>query len=908
MRWLDKIRLRVRSLFQKPAVDRELEEELRFHLERQIQGNIAAGMSPDEAFRAARIEFGAAPRFQEECREARGLTFLQDVARDARIALRTLRKNPGFAAVTILTLALVIGANSAIFSAIYTLVFRRLPYKDPNQLVAIWDSNRHTGVDHIPVMEGSYPILHDGAKSFSGMAAFVGGIGQADMFQARIWGTEERVTEIGCTSELFPLLGVSPFIGHSFDPRGDVNNDLNAYPPPRGSAILSYSFWQRHYGASPDAIGKTLSINDLGVRYDSTIVGVMPGSFEFPYPLHPTKPDIWFQRGVKNSGFSPGQVLQVVARLQPRASLGTAQAELDTIADSIRRDHAKYYEAEYVTAVPLRSELTRDARPILWALLTALSFVLLIGCANIGNLMLMRAVSREKEMAVRVALGAGKLALIRQMLTETMLLSLGGGALGFLLAHWCLRVIVARIPASIYIPRANSMALESGVLACCVGASVIAAALFSLVPSLRLARSDLNRVINAATAAPDRPAISIFRRPGSLLLISEVSLAIVLLTGTVLLAKSLKRLIDVNLHFQPERLLVMDWSFSNPFILAHDSDSVYAAASSQLEQEVEGMPGVKSVAFADGFPFGSYTSTQQFKADGGGGPIAQNYQPAESHVVSPGFFEMMGMSLERGRWLADSDGPKALPVAVINQAMADRYWPGVEPLGQRVQPYYRFTDKHISYVIVGIIHEPQRFGSGGVPRPAVYLSSEQAILPFASILVRTSADPRSLADPLRTAALKLAPGQMFVSRVHTGDDLISESSARSRITVILLASFAGLALVLGMTGIYGLISYYTAQRTREIGIRMALGATPLKVFRLVLKEGMSLVSIGLALGLIFGYGFGKGLANLLYATSPGDFVSFAVAAAVFGVVAFAACYIPARRATRVDPMAALRAE
>jgi putative ABC transport system permease protein len=833
---------------------------------------------------------------------------LQDVARDTRIGLRTLRKNPGFAAVTILTLALVIGANSAIFSAIYTLVFRRLPYKDPNQLVAIWDSNRHTGVDHIPVMEGSYPILHDRAKSFSGMAAFAGGASSYNsMYQPRLWGTEERVVEVGCTSELFPLLGVSPFLGQSFGPRADVNNDLNAYPPPRRSAILSYSFWQRHYGASPDAIGKTLSVNSAGVRNDYLIVGVMPAGFDFPYPLRPAKPDIWLQLGIQHSPFHSGNLLQVVARLQPWANLRMAQAELDTIADSIRRDHAKYYEAEYVTAVPLQSELIRDARPILWALLAALSFVLLIGCANIGNLMLMRAVSREKEMAVRVALGAGKFALIRQMLAETMLLSLGGGAFGFLLAHWCLRVIAARIPASIYIPRANSLALESGVLACCVGASVIAAALFSLLPSLRLARPDLNRVINAATAAPDRPAISIFRRPGSLLLISEVSLAVVLLTGTVLLAKSLKKLIDVNLHFEPEHLLVMDWSFSSPFILAHQSDSVYAAAFSQIEQAVEGMPGVKAVAFADGFPFGNGPDTQQFKADGGG-PIAQSYQPAEAHVVSPSFFEMMGMSLERGRWIADSDGPKALPVAVINQAMAERYWPGVEPLGQRVQPYFRYSDKSISYVVVGIVHEPQRFGTGGAPKPAVYLASAQALLPFSSILVRTSADPRSLADPLRSAALKQAPGQMFVSQVRTGDDLISESSARSRITVILLAGFAGLALVLGMIGIYGLISYYTAQRTREIGIRMALGATPLKVFRLVLKEGMSLVGLGLGFGLIFGYGFAKSLASLLYATSPGDFVSFAAAAAVFGVVAFAACYIPARRATRVDPMTALRAE
>jgi putative ABC transport system permease protein len=472
-----------------------------------------------------------------------------------------------------------------------------------------------------------------------------------------------------------------------------------------------------------------------------------------------------------------------------------------------------------------------------------------------------------------------------------------------------MHAILAGLPASIYIPRLESLAIDSKVLAFTAIVSTIVAAFFGVLRSLRLSRPDLNRVINAAPAQ-DRTAPSILRRPGSLLLIGEVSLAVVLLIGTALLTKSLKKLIDVNLHFQPEHLLVMDVSFSNAYVKATpDFSERGVALYSQFQQQMEGMPGVRSVAFLDQFPLPKLRGLAQgFKEAAGSGPISENFQPAEQHIVTPNFFELMGMSLQRGRWLADADTPKSLLVAVINQAMAQRYWPDSDPLGHRIAPFLVFTDHRESYAIVGIVREPKRFGTGEAPEPAVYLSTGQVPLNFYSVLVRTSGDPRSVAGPLRDAALKLAPGQMFVSNVRTGSDLVSESSARSRVTAMLLTCFAGLALILGVIGIYGLISYYTAQRTREIGVRMALGATPHNVLRLVLKDGMSLVGLGAAFGLILAYGFARSLASLLYGTPPADFPAFLAAAALFIAVALVACYVPARRATRVDPMIALRHE
>jgi predicted permease len=832
-------------------------------------------------------------------------TFLQDF----RYGLRMLAKAPGFTAVAVLTLALGVGANTAMFSALYGLVLRPLPYADSSRLVMLWDSNRKTGQKHIMVMEGSFPILRRQAKSFENMAEFGPTNFGNDMYYETLWGTEERVAVDEASPSLFSVLRVAPLLGRTFTASEGiaVKNGENWESP--NVAILRYAYWRRHYGASSDAIGKTITVNQFGKREGFTIVGVMPKGFDFPYPLDTNSPDIWTCDSIESGEFSPGNDLRILGRLKPGVSVAQAQTEINIIADRIRAEYPKFYKDEYVTVVPLSSELIRNVRSVLWVLLAAFTFILLIGCANVGNLLLVRAVSREKEMAIRATLGAGRLTLVRQMWAEAMLLALGGGTLGLLLAYGSLRVFLALLPQSIYIPRLDSVALDTRMLIFAAGLSVLAAGVFSVLPSLRLARPNLNETLKSGSARKSSPSRSVLRRPGSALLVVEVSLALVLLTGAVLMLRSMQKLLAVSDQFQPKRLFSLDLDIDNTFLSSLGSRDRVRVLLEQFEQRIAEMPGVEASALSDRFPpERAHHSSDEFKADEGGGLIAEGFEPAAMRIVTPAYFDMMDMRLARGRWLEDSDGNGTLPVVVINEAMAERYWHDRDPLGLKLKPRYSYGEKLDSYTIVGIVHEPKRFASGETPDPTVYLPYAQMPVPFSSIIVRTAGEPKGVAAAMRSAALQIAPGHMFVGQVKTGDELISESSAMPRFTSELLMAFSGLALLLAVVGVYGLIAYYTSQRTHEIGIRMALGAQRADVMRLVLKEGMLIVGLGIAIGILAAEGFAKTLASLLYGVSVMDVASFAASAAVLLLVALAACWIPAQRAMRIEPMEALRYE
>ena len=834
---------------------------------------------------------------------------MDTLLQDFRYGLRMLGKAPGFAAVAMLTLALGIGANTAMFSTLYGLVLRPLPYADSSRLVMLWDSNRKTGQKHILVMEGSFPILRSQAKSFEDMAEFGSTNFGSDMYYERLWGTEERVAVDGVTPPFFSILKVAPLLGRTFTASEGVATRNGENWESAHVAILSYTYWRQHYGASSEVIGKAITVNQFGEKRQYTIVGVMPKGFDFPYPLDTGKPDMWIDDSMAAGEFSSGNDLQVLGRLKPGVSLAQAQAEINIIADRIRADYPNYYKDEEVSVVPLSSELIRDVRSVLWVLLAAFTFILLIGCANVGNLLLVRAVSREKEMAIRATLGARRWVLIRQMLAEGMLLALAGGALGLLLAYGSLRALVALLPQSIYIPRLDSVALDTRMLVFAAGISVVAAGVFSVLPSLRLARPNLNETLKSGSARKSPRAHSVLRRPGSVLLVVEVSLALVLLTGTLLMLRSMRKFLAVNGQFQPERLLSLGVDIDNTYLSSLGGRDRVRILLEQFEQRIADMPGVEATALSDRFPpVRTRHSSDEFQADNGGGLIAENFQPAEMHVVTPGYFDMMDMMLLRGRWLADSDGSGTLPVAVINEAMAERYWHDRDPLGLKLKPRRSYSGKPPSYTIVGIVHEPKRFASGETPDPAVYLPYAQMPMPFSSVVVRTAGETKGLAAAIRSAALQIAPGHMFVGQVESGEELISQSSATPRFMSQLLIAFSGLALVLAIVGIYGLISYYTTQRTHEIAIRTALGAQRADVIALVLREGMLIVGLGIAIGILAAEGFAKSLASLLYGVSAMDLASFAAAAAVLMMVALAACWIPARRAMLIEPMEALKYE
>jgi predicted permease len=815
---------------------------------------------------------------------------VQTLWQDLCYGARALRKNPGFSCVAIATLALVVGANTAIFSAFYGLVFRHLPYKNPDQLVMLWRSNRRTGLQHSRLW-WSRNFTKNQTKSFDGIATVFLSDDPRWFESTKFWGTQESVQQVACSADFFRILKAMPLLGRTFQPDDDAANAPNI-------AILTARFWREHYGARNDVIGKTLSVKMLGVRRDFTVIGVMPEYVEFPYPLSPRQTDFWVNAPVGDDL----TYTNAIARLNSGVNIRAAETEINTILQGFPSGAKGINDDDTIQVVPLRSELIRDVRSMLWILVAALGFVLLIGCANIANLLLVRGFLREKEFALRTALGAGRITLIRQLSIEALLLAASGGFLGFLLAYWGLRGFLALLPPTLHVPRFQEAAIDARVLAATAAISMVAALLFGIFPTMRFSRVNLTKTLRSGVVTSQTGG-SVLRRPGSLLLVSEIALALVLLAGTALLTQSFGKLVSTNARFQPEHLLTMDF-FVNPDSSVDDEKS-RGAKYLQLIGTIAALPGVRSSALASPFPSSSHP--YQFQALAGGGQIAESKQPAEAQFVTAGFFQMLGYELQRGRWFDDTYILNSPPIVVINQEMAKTYWPDTNPIGLQLAWKHGGASAD-TFTIAGIVKEPPRFPSGERANPTVYISLLQKPLLNVSLLVRTLADPRGVTGMVREATSKGFPSGASLSLVKTGDDLISESMARLRFTMMLVSVFSGVALLLALIGIYGLISHYTAQRTREIGIRMALGATPSGVIKLILREGLALISAGAALGLVVAYLFGRGLASLLYGVHPSDPISLLGAVILFVAVGSIAFYIPARRAVCIDPMEALRYE
>ena len=888
--------------FLKPThFDRELDMEVASHLEMLADEHMRRGLPPDEARRAARLEFGGVTQLREAHRDVRGLPILSTVLRDSRYAWRTMRKSPAFSAGMVSTLALVIGASTAIFSALYGVALRPLPYPDPGRLVSVSESDRGIGTAETQVTGGAMPILIQESRTFESIGAWMPPRrpGQQNLFAARLWGTDQALVMQGCTSGVFAALGVKPVIGRNFSTDEDSSAGRSRV------AILSYSFWQAHHGGDPHVIGRALSINEFGDKYDFTVAGVMPEGFAFPSPFSAVRPDVWVNLRLVSTPFLPFHEFNVIARLKPGVSLGQARAELSMITDRIHTNHARAYADVRLQAAPLQAVLVRGVQPIFWALVAALGAILVAGATNIACLLVVRAGARRRELAVRAALGAGRFALLRQTLTETLILSTIGGALGLMLAVGGLRWLVAVIPAPLHVPRLDAVPLEWPVLLIAASVSALAAAVFGVWPALRVISPSLADDLKA----PDGPQ----GRRGSLagltgpLLAGEVAVALVLVPGTALLTHSVRRFLDANALFEPEHLVSFDVGFSNAYIHATpDFHAKFPLSYAQFRTRIEAMPGVRAVTFVDHWPVHSLADNPNtFSVRGNGGGDRAGLL-AEMEVVDPGYRDVAHATLTRGRWFADADTEAAPPVAVINTTMAERYFAGHDPIGARVAPSLRYTDKAVPYTVVGVLDEPNRFGSGLQADPTVFLDMTQVPLQSRSVIVRTSGDPAALVEPLRAAALAIMPGAVSIANLQTGDEVTSESSARTRFTSWLLTAFSGLALVLALVGIYAVVSYETSRRYREIGIRMALGATPQGVKRLVARGVGLQVGSGILGGVIGAYFFGRTLSALLYATSPADPVSFAAGALAVISVTMLASYLPARRAAAIDPLKALR--
>ena len=806
---------------------------------------------------------------------------------DLKYAIRTLVKTPAFTAVTVVTLGLGVGANTAVFSVIYGVLLKPLPYADSGRLVRAFTEFPSLGFDHFWLSWGEYLLLRDQNKAFEEVAAY--GHTRSVSLSAIDAPTRLRGTAISAT--LLPTLGVNPVLGRNFTPEEDL---------PAGEAviILGHGLWRREFGASAEVLGRTVQLNGVARR----VVGVMPAGFRLPTEFDAPAPAEIFiplARDPANTTAVGGHNYNVVGRLLPGATVQAADASLKEMAQHIR-EQFPFPDDFSGKAVALLDRVVGDVRPALFVLLGTVGFVLLVACANVANLMLARAESRHREVAVRMALGAGRGRLLRQLLTESMLLSVLGGAVAIAFAVFGVRALLAVDPTSI--PRADSVALNLPVLAFTIGVSVFTGLLFGVVPSLHATTPDLQAVLKegdrGATVGASRLGL---RRA---LAVSEVALALLLTVGAGLMIKSFWILNSVDPGLDPERVLTVNVSL--PATSYPDGPAVGAYYDRALER-VSALPGVADVAMISTLQFGGNNYDWTFRIEDRPTPPGEIGPNADYRLVSHDYFSAIGIPVVRGRGLTEFDRDSANPAIVINEMMAERFWPDEEAVGKRLGLL-----NNTWHEVVGVVSDVRSRGLVEDPRPEMFLEQRQSRALGVNtrtfnFVIRTAGDPLALANSVRGVFRALDP-DIPVGDVRTVEQLVSESISQERFSMLLLAIFAGVALLLAAIGIYGIMAYSVAQRTQELGVRMALGADASTVRSLVLRQGMRVAGVGLALGLGLAIAMTRLLESLLFSVSTTDPAIFGAVAALLAGVAFVANYIPALRASRGDPLAALREE
>ena len=891
MRLFHKLPLRLRSVFRKNRVEQELSEELRFHLEKLIQENIEKGMTPDEARYAALRELGGVEQIKEECRDMRRVNYVESSIQDLRYGLRMLAKNPGFTAVAVLTLALGIGANTAIFSVVDAVVLRPLPYKDPDRLVMVKERIPLVTPEPIPVCAPDVIQFQRQNEVFESVAAFRGG--QLDLSGGR---EPERITAERVNANLFSLLGVQPLVGRAFTADEDQ--------PGRSLAILSYPLWQRRFGANPDVVGRTVNLN----RQAYTIIGVMPQSFVFPLqgmqqgdaadvfvPMAFTREEL----GNEGDNFN----YSVLARLKPGTSLARANADADAIAYRILQTYPPQFRDRIklgAVALPLSGQVVGGVRLLLLLLLGAVGFVLLIACANVANLVLTRAAHRQREIAVRLALGAGMHRLLRQLAAENLLLAVAGAGLGLPLAFAITHGLVRWMPANI--PRVHAIELDLAVLAFTLTLAVLAGLVFGVLPALAASRTDLHSTLKEGGRSTQQGPQH--HRLRSVLVVAEVALSLVLLVGAGLLVRSFARVLATRPGFEPESVLTASLSLPEA---QYKQDQQIRGFYRDLMARLQELPGVKAAGASTDLPLQAGWN-HVFTPEGYQPPPGAGLNLCYHSVILGDYLQTMGVPLLRGRYFSEQDTPGSTPVLIVSESLAKRYWPNQDPIGKRLH-WGPPESKDAWLTIVGAVGDVKQ---GPLDAPTIqhtYESYVQHDVPAntLNVAVRAAGDPVSLTSALRAAVWGF-DHQLAVAEVRTMSQVISESTAPRRFNLFLLSAFAALALVLAAIGIYGVLSYSVTQRTHEIGIRMALGAQRGEVLRQVVEQGLLLLGVGIVIGIAGALALTRFLASLLYEVRPVDPLTFAAVSAILAGIALLASYIPARRATKVDPMVALRYE
>ena len=877
----------LRSLFRKEQVDRELDEELRAYQEMATEEKMKQGMNRNDALRAVRLERGNLEVSKEIVRSGRWESFVETCWRDLRFAARMLRKNPGLTAVAVLTLALGIGANSAIFSVVNAVLLRPLPYKDSDQLVQLIGHDQKRGVDFDWV---SFPNFHDWAeqsKAFQYTAAY-----KFHAFNLTNVGQAEMLFGLKVSANLLPTLGAEPILGRNFRPDEDQ-------PGRDHEVILSYDTWRQSFGADPQLIGKTLTLSDEPY----TVIGVMPAGFNFP----PTVPVTSALPSRKTAfltplglAFNPDQrdwnMLGVIARLKPGANVSQARADMDIVARNLELQYPTQNQAITVRVEPLLNQVVGDIRPALWIFLAAISLVLLVACVNVTNLLLARSTIRQREMALRTSLGASQSRLVRQLLTESLLLALGGGAFGILLAYGGIFLLTALSPDNL--PRIGDVAIDGRVLAYTSVVSVLTGMIFGLAPSLGVAPVNVSQALKGQRST----ATTKHSRFRSALVVSEVALSLALLLGAGLMLKSFVRMERVDPGFRPEKLLTV-WTILSEVKYGPQQRTAFYQ---QAWQRIQAVPGVKLVGAIDNLPLSGIH---------GGGPFTIEGHPTNSDadapvayrcVVSLNYFQTMSISLLRGREFTEHDRDASPAVLMINETAARRYWPGENPVGSRLS----FTTGRAQPTwleVVGVVKDVLHDGVESPAKPTIYMPFLQWPQAFMVTVARTDVDPASLSLAVRQAISAVDKDQpVLMTRTMAG--IYSDAVAQRRFNTALIVAFGALGLVLAVVGVYGLMAFAVTQRTHEMGVRLAVGAQRWDVLKLVLGQGLRLALLGIVFGLGAALFLTRFLSKLLFNVPQTDPGTFIVVSLSLGGIALFASYIPARRAMRIDPMVALRYE
>jgi len=892
--WKEEVRRRLSRLNLEPAREAEIVEELAQHLDDIYERSVKAGLTEAEAKRVALKELADTELMQKEMRRSHKPTsqapvagggrtsVLADFWNDLRYAIRLQRKNPGFTIVAVIALALGIGANTAIFSVVNTVLLRPLPYKDPERLVMVWEEATKAGYPQDTPAAANFVDWRDQNQSFEGMAAITD-----DSFNLTGSGDPERLEGQRVSTNLFPLLGVEPQIGRVFTAAEDQ-------PGNERVVLLSYGLWQRRFGGDAGIVGKSLQLSGAGY----TVVGVMPARFQFPTADDEVWVPIAFTQ--EDAANRDRHYLRVVGRLKPGVTLAQAQADMSTIATRLQQQYPQSNTDLGAVITPLHEHLVGDIKPALLILLGAVGLVLLIACANVANLLLARAAVRQKEIAVRVALGARRSRLIRQFLTESVSLSLLGGLVGLVIAYVGLIVLKAFIPENI--SQARAISIDYKVLGFTLLVSLATGLIFGLAPALQSIR--FNQAETLKEGGRDAATGGSGKRLRSLLVMAEVAISLVLLIGAGLLINSFLRLRNVDPGFRAENLLTMKIVLPD---LKYERKIQRSAFYTDLVQRVQSLPGVRSAAVTTNLPLYLQGNSISISIEGRPEPPPGQEPIIVTRIISPGYFDTMTIPLLKGRPLTDQDTDDSPNVVVIGESMARRYWPGEEAVGKRIA-VGRVKSQEDWLQIVGVVKDVRQFELTADPKPQMYLTHRQyGFFDAQDLVVKTDVDPASMAGAVRKAVWEIDKDQP-VSDIRPMETILADSIARQRFSMLLLAIFASVALVLAAVGIYGVMSYSVAQRTHEIGIRMALGAQTSAVLKLAVGYGLKLVAAGIGIGLVAAFALTRVMSTLLFGVTATDPTTFTLISLLLVAVAAIASYIPARRATRVNPIIALRYE